>query len=155
MGKGYSLVVVEGSLGRDPEAKSTPNGTKVTTFSLGFERGFGDKARTCWVDCVAFKELADFSEKFLKKGKAVRVIGELDVRSWDDKESGRKRYKTEIVADKIQFVDSGSGGSRSESSTRQSSTPARQAAAPATRQQTAPQTRAEADPFADPEEEPF
>ena len=148
MAKGFSMVVLEGSLGRDPESKSTPGGTKVSTFSLGFERGFGDKSHTCWMDVVCFKELAEFAEKFLKKGKSVRVIGELDVRSWDDKDTGKKRYKTEIVADKIQFVDNASGGSKSEA-------PARQAAAPPTRQQVAPQTRAEADPFADDSGDPF
>jgi single-strand DNA-binding protein len=151
MAKGYTLVVVEGSLGRDPEAKSTPNGTKVATFSLGFERGFGEKAHTCWIDCVCFKDQAEFAEKWLKKGKSVRVVGELDVRSWDDKQTGAKRYKTEVVADKIQFVDSStsaSGGSKS-------TAPARQAAAPPTRQQVAPQTRAEADPFADDSDDPF
>ena len=148
MAKGYTLVVVEGGLGQDPTLKSTPNGTKVATFGLGFERGFGDKAHTCWIDVVCFKDQAEFAEKYLKKGKSVRVIGELDVRSWDDKDTGKKRYKTEVVADKIQFVDSGSGGSKS-------AAPARQAAAPPTRQQVAPQTRAEADPFADDSGDPF
>ena len=70
------------------------------------------------------------------------MVGELDVRSWDDKQTGAKRYKTEIVADKIQFVDSGSSDKKS------GSAPARQAAAQPTRQQAPPQTRAEADPFA-------
>ena len=148
MAKGYTLVVVEGGLGQDPTLKSTSNGTKVATFGLGFERGFGDKAHTCWIDVVCFKDQAEFAEKYLKKGKSVRVIGELDVRSWDDKDTGKKRYKTEVVADKIQFVDSGSGGSKS-------AAPARQAAAPPTRQQVAPQTRAEADPFADDSGDPF
>ena len=134
MAKGYTLVVVEGGLGQDPTLKSTSNGTKVATFGLGFERGFGDKAHTCWIDVVCFKDQAEFAEKYLKKGKSVRVIGELDVRSWDDRETGKKRYKTEIVADKIQFVDSGSGGTKG-------SAPARQASAPPTRQQTAPATR--------------
>ena len=148
MAKGFTSVIVEGSLGRDPEVKSTSGGTKVATFSLGFSRGFGDKEHTCWIDIVCFRDQAEFAEKWLKKGKSVRVFGELDIRSWDDKETGKKRYKTEVVADKIQFVDSGSGGSKSDA-------PARQASAPPTRQQAAPQTRAEVDPFADPEEEPF
>ena len=56
MAKGYTLVVVEGGLARDPEVKFTPNGAKVATFGIGFERGYGDKARTCWIDCVCFRE---------------------------------------------------------------------------------------------------
>ena len=149
MAKGYTLVVVEGGLARDPEVKFTPNGAKVATFGIGFERGYGDKARTCWIDCVCFREQAEFAEKWLKKGKSVRVVGELDVRSWDDKQTGAKRYKTEIVADKIQFVDSGSSDKKS------GSAPARQAAAQPTRQQAPPQTRAEADPFAGDDSIPF
>jgi single-strand DNA-binding protein len=144
MAKGFTFVIAEGTLGQDPTSKSTPNGTKVVNFSIASERGYGDKLRTCWHNVVCFKEQADFAERYLKKGKAVRVVGELDVRSWPDKETGKTRYATEIVADKIQFVDSGSGGSKS------GTAPAtRQASAPPTRQQAAPQTRAEADPFAD------
>jgi single-strand DNA-binding protein len=147
MSKGFSLVVVEGGLGKDPETRSTPTGVKIVNFSIAFERGFGDKAHTCWMDVVCFGDSASFAEKYLKRGKSVRVVGELDVRSWDDKTTGAKRYKTEIVADKLSFTDSGSD--------RKTDAPARQAVPPPTRQQAVPQTRAEADPFADPEEEPF
>lgn len=149
MAKGYTLVVVEGGLARDPELKATPNGTQIATFGLGYERGYGEKARTCWLDVVCFGDQASFTEKYLKKGKSVRVIGELDVRSWPDKDTGKTRYKTEVIADKIQFVDSGSGGTKS------GAAPTRQAAAPPTRQQAAPQTRAETDPFADDDSIPF
>ena len=106
MSKGFAHVIVEGGLGRDPESKTTPSGAKVVNFSLGYERGFKDSVRTCWVNIVAFKDVAEFASQYLKKGKTVRVVGELDVRSWDDKETGKKRYTTEVIADKIQFVDS-------------------------------------------------
>jgi len=139
MAKGYSFAIVEGNIGRDPEVKALPSGAKVVNFSLGYERGFGDKTHTCWVDVVCFKDQADFAERYLKKSKAVRVVGEIDVRSWEDKNTGQKRYKTEIIADKIQFVDS---GSRSEA-------PARQQSAPQTRQQAAPAAREESNPFDD------
>ena len=147
MSRGYSFAIVEGGLGRDPEIKSTTSGTRVANFSLGYERGFGDKARTVWVNIVAFKELADLTEKYLKKGKPVRVFGEIDVRSWDDKETGKKRYVTEIVANKIDFVDSGSRSSESgERPTRQErATPTRTQQTPATR--TPPVTHANDDPF--------
>jgi len=100
------------------------------------------------MNVVAFGTQAEFAEKYLSKGKSVRVYGEIDVRSYEDKQ-GQKKYITELIADKIQFVDSGSGGTKS------GSAPTRQAPAPPARQQAAPQTRVEADPFADPEEEPF
>ena len=147
--KGFSFALIEGGLGRDPEIKSTPNGTKVANLSVGYERGFGDKTHTCWISVVAFKEQAEFAEKWLKKGKTVRVTGEIDVRSWDDKETGKKRYVTEIVADKISFVDS---------SSKSDSTPAtrQERATPSPRQQVNPEPRAAApvdnDPFGD---EPF
>ena len=144
MSKGFSFAIIEGGLGRDPEIKATPSGTKVVNFSIGYERGFKDNVRTCWVNCVAFKDQAEFAEKYLKKGKNVRVSGEIDVRSWDDQQSGKKRYATELVVEKIQFVDS--GGQKSDA-------PTRQAVAPPTRQQAAPTTRsAEPDPF---EDDPF
>jgi len=132
--RGFSFAIVEGGLGRDPEIKSTPGGVKVANFSLGYERGFGDKVRTAWLGVVAFKEQADFVEKYLKKGKTVRVVGEIDVRSWDDKETGKKRYVTELIADKIQFADSGPAKSE-DRPTRQ------ERAVPAPRTQVAPPAR--------------
>lgn len=154
MSRGFSLAVVEGGLGRDPEIKATPNGTRVANFSLGYDRGFKDNVRTCWINVVAFKEQADLVEKYLKKGKQVRVTGEIDVRSWDDKETGKKRYVTEIVANKIDFVDSGErSGGETQRATRQ------ERAVPAPRQQAVPQTRAATGPdsneFTDDSDLPF
>lgn len=135
MSKGFSYAIVEGGLGRDVESKALPSGVKVVNFSLGFERGFGDKVHTGWLNCVAFKDQAEFAEKYLKKGKNVRVVGEIDVRSWDDKQTGQKRYATELIVDKIQFVDSPGGKSDAPRQDRQ---------APAPRQQVAPPTRTQA-----------
>jgi len=152
MSKGFSSVQLKGTLGKDPELRSTPNGTRVANFSLAVERGYGDKTQTDWHNCVAWKDLADFVEKYLKKGKSVYVTGELQVRSWDDKNTGQKRYVTEIKADRIEFADDG-GGSKSGSAPRQE----RSAPAPQTRQQAAPEARTVAtnDPFEDPEDLPF
>ena len=144
--KGFSFAIIEGRLGRDPEVKATPNGTKVATFSLGYDRGFGEKTHTCWMNVVSFKDQAEIVEKYLKQGKPVRVSGELEVRSWDDKDTGKKRYATEVIADKIQFVDGGSGSS-SAPATRQ------ERATPPVRTQVAPQPRvaapADDNPFDD------
>jgi single-strand DNA-binding protein len=136
MSKGFSAAQVRGVLGRDPDIRATPSGAKVANFSLAVERGFGDKAVTDWRAIVAWGSLADFVEKYLKKGKAVYVSGELQDRSWDDKQTGAKRTVTEIRADRIEFADTGNapsgGGDR----------PSRQErSAPAPRQQAAPQTR--------------
>jgi single-strand DNA-binding protein len=134
LSKGFSFAIVEGGLGRDPESKALPSGVKVVNFSLGFERGFGDKVHTCWINCVAFKDQAEFAEKYLKKGKSVRVVGEIEVRSWDDKQTGQKRYVTEVIVDKIQFADSPGG--------KTSDTPRQERQAPTPRQQAAPTPRA-------------
>ena len=88
MSKGFSAAQVRGVLGRDPDIRATPSGAKVANFSLAVERGFGDKAVTDWRSIVAWGSLADFVEKYLKKGKAIYVSGELQDRSWDDKQTG-------------------------------------------------------------------
>ena len=149
MSKGFSYAQVGGGLGRDPDIRSTPNGVKVANFSVAVDKGFGDKKSTHWFNVVAFKDLAEFAEKYLKKGSAVNVTGDLQTKSWVDKQSGANRTATEIVALRIDFAD---GGSKSDSGQ------TTRAAAPAqTRQQTAPAPRAttpvtDDDPFA---EEPF
>ena len=141
MSKGFSFAQVGGTLGRDPESRSTSGGTKVVNFSVAVEKGFGEKASTSWFNIIAFDKNAEFAEKYLKKGKPVVISGDLQVRSWDDKQTGQKRTATEIVAYKIDFADSGtrSGGDNTSRTTTQ-----------APRQQAAPQTRATA-----PAEEPF
>ena len=137
MSKGFSFAQIGGVLGRDPESRSTPNGVKVVTFSVAVEKGFGDKASTSWFNVVAFDKNADFAEKYLKKGKSVIVSGDLQIKSWDDKQTGAKRQSTEVIARSIDFADT---GTRSEGGTTRQ--------APAPRQQAAPQPRAATvDPF--------
>lgn len=126
---GYCSVVVVGNLGKDPEIRSTGSGKKVASFSLAVDQGYGDNKKTEWVNIIAWEKLAELTEKFLKRGKTVALSGYLQTSSWDDKQSGQKRYKTEVVARDITFMDS---GSRSDGGTRQ---------APAPRQQAAPQAR--------------
>ena len=141
---GYINVTVVGSLGKDPEIRSTSTGKKKASFSVAVDQGYGDGKRTEWVNIIAWEKLAELAEKYLKKGKTVALSGTLQTSSWEDKQSGQKRYKTEVVARDITFMDT-----RSEGGTRP---------APATRQQAAPQTRSTApatdtdDPFG---EEPF
>ena len=140
MSKGFSFAQVGGTLGRDPESRSTSGGTKVVNFSVAVEKGFGEKASTYWFNIIAFDKNAEFAEKYLKKGKPVVISGDLQVRSWDDKQTGQKRTATEIVAYKIDFADSGSRGNSNEPGT----------STQAPRQQAAPQARATAsadDPF--------
>jgi len=128
---GYINVTVVGSLGRDPEVKSTPTGKKVANFSVAVDQGFGDAKKTEWVNIVVWEKLAELTERFLKKGKTIALSGTLQTRSWE--KDGVKQYRTEVVARDITFLDSGSKseGTRSATATRQQTTPAPRAAAPA------------------------
>ena len=109
MSKGYINVTAVGNLGKDPEVRATGSGVKVATFSIAVDQGYGDKARTEWVNVLCFDKLAELAEKYLKKGKGIALSGTLQTSSWEDKQSGQKRYKTEVVARDIVFMDSGAG----------------------------------------------
>lgn len=143
MGKATATIV--GQLGKDPEVRSTASGKKIVAFSIPVEQGFGDKKETKWFTVIAWEKLAEFSEKYLKKGSGVVVLGLINVSSWDDKTTGQKRERWEINAKDISFLDSGSSGGSSRSTT---TTPTRREAAPADRR------AAETDPFVD-EDIPF
>ena len=140
----FQKYVAIGTLGRDPEVRSTPSGTKVANFSIAIEEGFGDKKRTEWVNVVAWKDQAEFAEKYLKKGKTISLSGRLQTSSWDDKTTGKKVYKTEVVASELNFFDTRSDGGGSSSNRTE----------PARREATQPVTRA-AQPATAPDDDPF
>ena len=119
---GVNKVILVGNLGRDPELRRTQSGSSVASFSLATTERWSDKSgerkdRTEWHNIVAWGKLADLANQYLKKGRSVYIEGRITNRSWDDKD-GNKRYKTEIVANQIQFLGSpGDTGSSSVSST--------------------------------------
>ncbi len=97
-----------GNLTRDPEMKSLPNGNKVTTFSLATNRVYKDAAgnkqeQVEFHNIVVFGRQAETSAQYLKKGQGVMIEGRIQTRSWDDKVTGEKKYRTEIIADSVQF----------------------------------------------------
>lgn len=103
-------VMLIGRLGRDPEVRYTQSGAAVANFSIATDESRKDKSgqkqeRTEWHDIVCWNKLADLAQQYLVKGKQVYVEGRLTTRSWDDKNTGQKRYKTEIEAREIQFLD--------------------------------------------------
>ena len=103
MPKSVNKVILIGNLGKDPEVKYTPSGLPVANFSLATNERFKDKDgnwqdRTEWHNIVAWQRLAEIAGEYLKKGRSVYIEGRLQTRSWDDKESGQKKYRTEIVA---------------------------------------------------------
>jgi len=104
--------IVIGNLTRDPELRSLPSGIKVCTFSLATNRVWKDKngARQESADyhnVVVFGRQAETVAQYMKKGSSILVEGRMQTRSWDDKTTGEKKYRTEIVADRTQFGPKG------------------------------------------------
>src|SRR3990172_6438988 len=100
--------IVIGNLTRDPELRSLPSGIKVCTFSVATNRVWKDKngARQEAADyhnIVIFGRQAENVAQYMRKGSSILVEGRMQTRSWDDKTSGGKKYRTEIVADRVQF----------------------------------------------------
>ena len=104
-----------GNLTRDPEMRSLPNGNKVTSFSLATNRIYKDAAgakqeQVEYHNIVVFGRQAETSAQYLKKGQGVLIEGRIQTRSWDDKVTNEKKYRTEIVADRVQFGPRAGGG---------------------------------------------
>lgn len=100
-------VLIVGNLTRDPELKSLPSGAKVTSFSVATNRVWSDQQgkrqeATDYHNIVVFGRQAETSAQYLKKGSNVLIEGRLQTRSWDGQD-GKKQYRTEIVADRVQF----------------------------------------------------
>jgi len=122
MAKSVNKVILVGNLGKDPEVKYTSTGTPVAKFSLATNEGYKDKNgqwqdRTEWHNIVAWQRLAEIVGEYVKKGSKVYIEGRLQTSSWDDKETGQKKYKTEIIANDLVLL-SGRGESDSEGGSR-------------------------------------
>ncbi len=107
--------IIIGNLTRDPEIKSLPSGIKVTSFSLATNRVWKDKdgqkqESTDYHNIVVFGRQAETVAQYLKKGSSALVEGRMQTRSWDGPD-GTKRYRTEVVADRVQFGPRREGGS--------------------------------------------
>src|SRR5258708_13196565 len=108
-------VQIIGRLTRDPELRTTPSGKNVCSFSVatGFtwtDQSGQKKEQTEFHNVVAWGKLADIIGQYMKKGRQVYIEGRLQTTSWDDKTSGQKRYKTEIIADNMIMLGSKSDG---------------------------------------------
>lgn len=106
MAKSLNKVMLIGNLGKDPEIKYTPSGVPVAKFSIATNESYKDKGgewqeRTEWHNIVAWQRLAEIIGEYVKKGSKIYVEGRLQTSSWEDKQSGEKKYKTEIVATSI------------------------------------------------------
>ncbi|MBI5139231.1 single-stranded DNA-binding protein [Candidatus Nomurabacteria bacterium] len=116
--------IIVGNLTRDPELRSLPSGIKVCSFSVATNRVWKDKngvkqESADFHNIVVFGRQAETVAQYMKKGNSILVEGRIQTRSWDDKNSGEKKYRTEIVADRVQFGSRGSGAGGAENSSSQ------------------------------------
>ena len=120
--------IIVGNVGKDPEIRATQGGMQIASFTLATtDRAKGQDGqwtdKTEWHNLVAFQRTAEIVRDYVKKGSQVYVEGKIQTRSWDDKESGQKKYKTEILVNDLQLLggrgegtSSGAGGYSRESS---------------------------------------
>lgn len=109
--KSLNKVTLIGNLGKDPELSYTASGVAVAKFSIATNERWKDQEgnvqeRVEWHTIVAWRKLAEICGQYLKKGGKVYLEGKLQSRSWDDKNTGVKRYTTEIIADDLIMLDS-------------------------------------------------
>ena len=118
MAKGVNKVFLLGNVGKDPEIRATAGGMQVASFSLatadrakGTDGQWTDK--TEWHNIVCFQRTAEVVRDYVKKGSQILVEGKIQTRSWDDKASGEKKYKTEILCNELTLLGGKSGGESS------------------------------------------
>jgi len=109
--RGVNKVILVGTLGRDPETKTFPNGGSLTQFSIATSESWIDKntgerkEHTEWHRIVASNRLGEIAQQYLKKGSKVYIEGKLKTRQWTD-QNGQERYTTEISANELKMLDS-------------------------------------------------
>ncbi|MFQ5473128.1 MAG: single-stranded DNA-binding protein [Dehalococcoidia bacterium] len=115
---GLNKVLIIGNLGADPEMRYTADGTAMTSFRIAASRNYtgadGERREeTEWFAVIAWRKLAEQCNQFLQKGRKVYVEGRLKTRSWDTPE-GERKYRTEVVAENVLFLDRAPGGTLSQ-----------------------------------------
>jgi len=109
MAKGVNKVILLGNVGKDPEIRTTQGGMTVASFSLATAERAKDQTgnwtdKTEWHNLVAFQRTAEIVRDYVKKGTQVYIEGKIQTRSWDDKESGQKKYRTEILVNELSLL---------------------------------------------------
>ncbi len=108
-------VMLIGNLTRDPELRHTPKGTAVAEISLAINRVWNNEQgqkqeETTFVEVTLWGRQAELAQQYLTKGRPVYIEGRLQLDSWDDKETGKKRSKLRVIGENMQFLSSGQGG---------------------------------------------
>lgn len=103
-----NIAILVGNITRDPELRTTTNGTPVVTFSLAVNRRYKSADGTYptdFINCVAWRNTAEFISKYFTKGSKIGIKGTIQSRSYDD-QNGQKKYVTEVLVDEAEFVTS-------------------------------------------------
>ena len=116
MAKSVNKIILLGNVGKDPEFRATAGGTTVANFSLATTDRAKDATgnwtdRTEWHNLVAFQRTAEIVRDYVKKGSKLYIEGKIQTRSWDDKTSGEKKYRTEVLVNELVLLSGrGEGG---------------------------------------------
>ena len=116
----FNKVILLGNLTADPETRTTPSGQSVTSFSLAVNRTWNDaqgqrQEETSFINCTAWGQRGETIAKYVQKGRQLLVSGRLQQRSWDDKETGKKRSTIDVIVEEFSFVSDGRGSGSSDS----------------------------------------
>ncbi len=111
MSKSVNKVILVGNVGNQPESKFTPSGVAVTKFTLATNEKYKDKSgewvdKTEWHQITVWAKLAEIVNQYVTKGSKLYVEGKLQTESWEDKQSGEKKYRTGVTANEIVLLDS-------------------------------------------------
>jgi len=104
----FNLQIIAGNVGKEPDVRYTPSGDAVTTFSVATSKRWtkdGERQeKTTWHRVVCFRKLAEIMAEHLQKGALVLVQGETEHQEYSDKNTGEKRYSTQIIAANVQLL---------------------------------------------------
>jgi single-strand DNA-binding protein len=131
MARGFSKAIITGNLTRDPEVRTTPSGAQVAGFTVAVNRTYKDgsghqQEAVSFIDCSAWGRAGEIIAQYGRKGSGILVSGRLDQRSWEDKESGQKRSRVEIIVEDFNFL--GGNGRGEDNNSNSSSAPAKDVA---------------------------
>ena len=109
-------VILMGRFTRAPELRSTPQGVSTCSFSLAVDRNFvreGEERKTDFINCIAWRQTAEFISKYFNKGNMIALEGSIQTRSWDD-DKGKKHYTTEVIVGQVYFAESKNSAAKNE-----------------------------------------
>lgn len=102
-------VTLMGRMVADPELKKTPNDLSVCSFTIAVDKYTNGERKADFINIVAWRQTAEFVCKYFKKGSQLALIGEIQTRQYEEKETGKKRTAFEVLANKVFFAGSGNG----------------------------------------------